>query len=371
VASKRLRIGVIGCGLVSQVMHLPHLRELGDRFETAAVCDLSPQARERAVSLFPEAEVFDDWRAAVEAPLDAVLVATSGSHAPVVAAALASGKHVLVEKPLCYSQAEGVELVSAAERAGLCLMVGYMKRYDPAFEALGERLLGMEIRLARVTTLESPIAPYVAHVLEPAARDLDPEAAAALDFDRERRVRAALGIDDPRLEQAYEAILLSSMVHEFNAIRALLGEPSELRFADIWGGPHGVTGTLAFGRTECIFAWVDLPGIARYEQEWSFAAADSRATIRFPSPFLRNMPTTLVVEAGEPGKPASCVATHVLSYEEAFKRELVEFHAAITEGREPRTGGRDGLADVVLAQAFVRSYLERSPIERPTASLVA
>src|SRR5438874_2020110 len=33
-----IRVGVIGCGLVAQVMHLPHLRELQDRFEVAAVC---------------------------------------------------------------------------------------------------------------------------------------------------------------------------------------------------------------------------------------------------------------------------------------------------------------------------------------------
>ena len=37
-----LRIGVIGCGLIAQVMHLPYLRELSDRFSLEAICDLSP-----------------------------------------------------------------------------------------------------------------------------------------------------------------------------------------------------------------------------------------------------------------------------------------------------------------------------------------
>ena len=39
---RKLRVGVVGCGLIAQVMHLPHLRELDDRYEVVAICDLSP-----------------------------------------------------------------------------------------------------------------------------------------------------------------------------------------------------------------------------------------------------------------------------------------------------------------------------------------
>jgi predicted dehydrogenase len=39
----RLRVGVVGCGLIAQVKHLPILSELHDRYEVAAVCDLSPE----------------------------------------------------------------------------------------------------------------------------------------------------------------------------------------------------------------------------------------------------------------------------------------------------------------------------------------
>ena len=42
IAVRKLRVGVVGCGLIAQVMRLPHLRELDDRYEVAAICDLSP-----------------------------------------------------------------------------------------------------------------------------------------------------------------------------------------------------------------------------------------------------------------------------------------------------------------------------------------
>ena len=66
-------------------------------------------------------------------PLDAVLVLTSGSHAPIAVAAAQAGLHVLVEKPMCFSAAEGAGMVAAAEQAGVTLMVAYPKRYDPAY----------------------------------------------------------------------------------------------------------------------------------------------------------------------------------------------------------------------------------------------
>jgi predicted dehydrogenase len=361
----RLRVGVVGCGLVAQVMHLHYLAELGDRFEVAALCDLAPEPLEHAGRLFPAARRFRDWQDLMSEPLDAVLVLTPGSHAPAAVAAAEAGLHVFVEKPMCFSVDEGHEMLAAAERADVRLMVGYMKRYDPAYEELGKRLRPADVRLARVTTLESPLEPYVAHYPLERGR-LDADLLAKLIADDDARVTAAISTDDSAVRRAYRVVLLDSMVHELNAVRGLLGEPTELRFVDIWGDVEGITATLAFGDTECVFMWVDLPGIARYRMELAFYGADERLTLAFPSPFLRSAPTLLHIEGGEAGTPSAWESTQTVSYDEAFKRELCEFHDAVVEGREPRTTGRDALCDIALAQAIVRCHLERRPIEAPT-----
>lgn len=362
----RVRVGIVGCGLVAQVMHLPHLRELGDRFEVVALCDLSKETLAFAGRMFPQASRTTDWRALLMERPDAVLVLTPGSHAPIAVAAAEAGIHAFVEKPLCLSVAEGLAAVEAAERAGVRLMVGYMKRFDPAFERLAAELPRRGLRLARITTLESPLEPYLAHHSLVRPTDVDPVVLAELAEDDDGRVTAVTGSDDPILRRAYRSILLDSMVHELNAVRALLGEPDELRFADVWGDPSGVVATLAFGEAECVFLWVDLPGIARYEQEWSFFAPDRRATLRFPSPFLRNAPSVLELEGGEAGTPEAWRTEHVVAYEEAFKRELVEFHDCIVAEREPRTGGRDALRDVALCESIARACLERRPVFTPS-----
>ena len=361
----RLAVGIVGCGLVAQVMHLPYLEELADRFEVRALCDISPAVLASAAERFPRARTFTDWRDLVAEPLDAVLVLTPGSHALVAVAAAQAGRHVFVEKPMCLSVDEGTEMVEAAESADVALMVGYMKRFDPAYERLSE-VLPRDVRLARVTTLESPLEPYVAHYPLRRADDVPGDLVAALEEDDERRVTAAIGTDDLVVRKAYRAILLDSMVHELNALRGLLGEPDELETAAVWGEPTGVTATFSFGETRAVFMWVDLPGIARYVGELAFFAPDERATLVFPSPFLRSMPTQLVREGGEPGTPSSWRAEETLSYEEAFRRELEEFHAAVTQGREPRTPGADALRDIALCQSIARSALEARPIASPS-----
>src|SRR6267143_2446549 len=101
--SNRLRVGVIGCGLIAQVMHLNYLRELADRFEIAGVCDVSEEARDACAREYAVPERYGSWQELIQRPLDAVFVLTSGSHAPIAIAAASAGLHVLVEKPMCFS----------------------------------------------------------------------------------------------------------------------------------------------------------------------------------------------------------------------------------------------------------------------------
>jgi predicted dehydrogenase len=362
----RLKIGLIGSGLIAQVMHLHHLRELADRFEVAAICDLSPNLRNSVGDAYGIPQRFERWEDLVAEPLDAVMILTSGSHAAQAIAASEAGRHVFVEKPMCFSVEEGLGMIRAARKAGRTLMVGYNKRYDPAYERLQADLgqIG-EIRFARVTTLESPFQPYVAHYPLLKGGDLPADVVARLRAADDRNLDAALGPVDPLTRRVFRWVLLDSLVHELNAIRGLLGEPDRLDFAQL--RERGVSLVLAFGDVECAINWVDLEdGIARYRMEFAFYAANRQATLAFPSPFLRNEPTQLILEGGTPGTAQSWETVETVSYDESFKRELLHFHACVVGNAEPRTSGLDSLRDIALCQAIVKAHVERRSIERPT-----
>ena len=60
--SRRLKVGVVGAGVIAQVMHLNYLRELADRFEIAALCDISEENAANNAQRYNIAKTFSDWR---------------------------------------------------------------------------------------------------------------------------------------------------------------------------------------------------------------------------------------------------------------------------------------------------------------------
>jgi predicted dehydrogenase len=342
-------------------MHLPYLSELPEQFEIAAVCDLSESLAGKCAERYRVPAVHTGWPDLLAEELDAVMVLTSGNHAPIAIQAARAGRHVFVEKPMALSSADCLAMIDAADSAGVRLMVGTMKRYDPAYERLGQLLGEVRggLRLARVTTLESPFAPYVAHYPLVSGDPPPADALQELQAADERALESALGEADEHTRWCYRWILLDNLVHEFNALRGVLGEPTEVRCADL--AQRCVSVNLRFGETDCHLSWVDLPGIARYKQEFAFYAPDQRLRLELPSPFLRSMPSRLFVEDGEPGTTHSWEREEIVSFDEAFKRELAEFADCILSGREPLTSGRDGLSDLRLCEAVARAHQGLEP----------
>jgi predicted dehydrogenase len=365
--AERVRVGVVGCGLIAQVMHLPYLAELEDRFEIAALCDISEPVAAECARRYGVERTYTRWQDLVDAGgLDAVMILTSGSHAPVAVAAAQAGMHVFVEKPMCLSVAEGHEMLAAARAAGVQLMVGTMKRYDPAYERLAELLPEVvDLRLVRVTTLESPFEPYVAHYPLVKPSGVPEDIIAALRAEEDAILASVLGPDAAADDRdSYRFILLDNLVHELNALRGLLGEPERVLHADL--SPRRASINLAFPDVEVHLSWVDLPGIARYSQEFAVYAPNDRLTLTLPSPFLRSAPSELVREGGEPGTAHSWRSVETVAYDEAFKRELIELSECIQTDRQPRTSGEDGLRDVALCTSILRAHRDRTTVERPT-----
>jgi predicted dehydrogenase len=362
---QRLKIGVVGCGLVAQVMHLHYLRELPDLFEIAALCDVSQSLREVCARDYAVPYTTADWRDLIAQQLDAVLILTSGSHAPIAIAAADTGLHILVEKPMCFSPAEGHAMIEAAERAHVTLMVAYNKRYDPAYRRFAEDAGALlDLRLVRITTLEAPFLPYVAHYRLHRAGPLPPAQQASFTADNAARIAAAIGEVDPLSAHAYHLVLLDSLVHEFNAVRGILGEPDQLTFADITD--TSLTAVLRFGAAQCVLNWVDLPGIARYAMEFAFYAPQSRLTLAFPSPFLRSAPTLITREGGDANTARTWQSEEITAYDESFREELIHFHACVTSGTAPITPATDALHDIALCQSVIEVHRTRTPRDRPS-----
>ena len=131
------RVGVIGAGYWGPL----HVRTF-DAMPGVAVTMVADLSRERLAHIaatFPDVRTTESVEDLLDGPVDAVVVATPArSHAELAAAALARGKHVLVEKPLATSSADAERLIDEAARSGVTLMAGHTFLYHAAVRALRE-----------------------------------------------------------------------------------------------------------------------------------------------------------------------------------------------------------------------------------------
>ena len=361
----RLRVGIIGAGLITQVEHLPNLLALPGMFEVAAVADPSAKVRTHLATRWgveavatPE-ELFGK-------KLDAVLIATPDAlHARLIGAALERELHVFTEKPLCYAVDDADALIRARDKAKRIVQVGYMKRFDPAYEALLPMVRGQGARLRYVSVeVNDPDAwPFVAH------RDLlagdDVPAALIKDAQQARAEQIARALGQQPTEgqlRGFAGPYCSSIIHDVNAVHGLLDEMG-IETGDVtgaaWfaksGGGHGSV-RLTPGDAVWSMAHVAVPDLADYLERISLWFDDRIFELHFPAPYLNHQPTVLMEKRSD-GHQARAI-NHRPSYAEAFVEELKGWWRAIVEGAPVRNTLEAARRDLALLAALGRHALK-------------
>ena len=355
------------------MMHLPTLAERPDLFRIAGLADVDRSVLDAVAARYGVTLRTTDYRELVaRKDVEAVLLATSGSHREAAIHALQAGKHVLVEKPVGFSLRETEEVARVARRSQSVLMVGYHKRYDPAYRRSREEVRGMgDLRLVECTVLHPDDGAYRSHhaLLPPRAPRETPEEAMDRGAEREATkspltasLRATAGVGATASQLVATSMLWQSLIHDVNALRGILGEPAEVLSAHTWRHGLAQTSLTRFpGNVRVLLNWVSLPGLKHYEERLLFASPEKRLCLVFPSPYLRHAPTPLLVERMEGGELVE--ERHTVSYEEAFRLELHHFRQCVREGRKPETSIEDALGDARWIQAIARALSAGTPAE--------
>jgi predicted dehydrogenase len=168
-----LRVGVIGAG----VMGSNHARVLGGLpdINLVGVVDPLEAHRARATDL-ANCRSFETLETLLAEGVDAVTIAApTHLHHEIALACIARHIHVLVEKPIASTVEEGRDIVEAARRAGVTLMVGHVERFNPAVAAIKQAITGEDILSIAITRV-GPFPPRMSNVgvvIDLAVHDID------------------------------------------------------------------------------------------------------------------------------------------------------------------------------------------------------
>ncbi len=356
--TSRIKVGVVGCGAVAQIMHFPHIKSLNDFFDLIAICDYSTHLMNFIGQKYNiDARCrYNNYTAFLESDIDAVFILTEGSHAPLVSQALKAGKHVFCEKPLCFTVKEAEEIEEILEQTDKIVMVGYMKRYDPGFKYALD--LAMQIknpRYTQVTVLHPEEQQYfdIHGVIRFDDAPIDVKNAQIQE--QNRILNDAVGNIEENLKHVYCDAMLSSMVHDINLIRTIFGEPIGVLSTQIWpinSFYPTITTTLDYGESHhIIFTWSYLSKVRNYVEELSVYSDFERMEVKFSSPFLKNAPTIVSREYMHNGKLTTSEVE--VSYDNAFKEELQVFYQCVTTNKRVPTDVTDAKEDIRTLQLIL------------------
>jgi predicted dehydrogenase len=134
---KPLGIAIIGCGGITLQNHLPGLA-MCPEVKVVALCDSNAACLEAARGQTGVETVSTDYRKIVQRhDVHAVIIATpNATHLPIAHAAIASGKHVMCEKPLALTYKDAKAMADLAEKAGVRHMTAFTYRFVPAMRYL-------------------------------------------------------------------------------------------------------------------------------------------------------------------------------------------------------------------------------------------
>ncbi|TAM74934.1 Gfo/Idh/MocA family oxidoreductase [bacterium] len=137
-----IRLGVVGAGRWGANL----IRSCSELGVLQIVCDTAPTALDRVEATYPGVATTTDVDWLLKSPIHGVVVASPAHlHASLARRAIASGKHVFVEKPLALTVADAEKVVSDAERAGVVCFIGHVLLYHPAVRRLLELVRGEAI----------------------------------------------------------------------------------------------------------------------------------------------------------------------------------------------------------------------------------
>jgi myo-inositol 2-dehydrogenase/D-chiro-inositol 1-dehydrogenase len=330
-----LNVGLIGAGRIGR-LHAQHLAFHLRRARLIVIADLVEEAARKCAADNDIPLAVSDYRAVLNnRDVDAVVICSAtDTHAQIISEAAAAGKHIFCEKPIDLSLERIDAALSAVERAGVKLQIGFNRRFDANFRRARAAIVDGEIgRLWRVHIVSrDPAPPPLSYVRSSGGLFMD---MTIHDFDM---VRFLVGSED-EVEEVFAtaSVLVDPAIGEAGDVDTAV---STLRF------PSGAIATIDNSRS-AVYGYdqrVEIfgsEGMLRTENAYSTSAVLSdRQNVH------RDLPLNFFMDR----------------YLASYLAEMSAFVDCVLDDTPPPVTGADGRAAAVLAEAAARSAQTNQPV---------
>ncbi len=303
--------------------------------QVAAICEISPERRQRAEARHPQTQTLSDLQELLRrSDVDAVVISTPATtHFELARAALESGRHVLVEKPLALTVEHCEELCELAARTGGVLMVAHTFLYNAGIRKMKECMespaFGRVYYLHATRTNLGPIRQDVNAVW-----DLAPHDVSIFNYLLDQRPQWASAIGSRALGNSREDVGFITLGYADGVIGNIHVS---------WADPNKVREVVAVGSGRRV-VFDDLNDVERirvYEKGVSVGESSADSFGEFK----------LLVRDGD-------IISPKIEPSEPLKNQCAEFLAAVRDNKKPLTDSRFGLEVVRTLLAIEASMRE-------------
>ncbi len=326
---KLLKVGVLGCGPISQAAHFEACRKSRNA-ELYAICDVADDLMEKMANVHDVQHTYNDYDKMLADPqVEAVIIGIADQfHVPAALKAIEAGKHVLIEKPFTTNSIEAEELIELAERQRLTLMVDHTFVYTGAIRKIKEMMRDGELGdLLYFDSVRINLGIFQSDIN--VVWDLAPHDLSIMDFLVERKPVVLTATGSCHVEANIENIAYLMLKFDDSFIA---------HFHFNWLSPVKIRRTLIAGsRKMIVYDDIEPTEKVRVYDKGIVASRSGNGT-------EEKYQTLVSYRTGDVWVPK-------LDTTEALRHVSVEFLETIRESRAPLTDGHAGLRVVRMLEA--------------------
>jgi myo-inositol 2-dehydrogenase/D-chiro-inositol 1-dehydrogenase len=330
----KLKIGVIGTGRIGKV-HIATLVQSVPQAEVVAIADINIESANQTARTFGITSVFISYMDVINHPeVEAIVICSpTDTHAKYVIDAAKAGKHIFCEKPVDLSLSAIQEAIDAVKKAGVKLMVGFNRRFDPNFSKIKQLVVEGKIG--------DP------HILKITSRDPSPPPA------EYSAVSGGMFMDMTIHDFDMARYITGSEVIEVYTKASVLVDPAIGKAGDV--DTAIITLTFANGAIGVI----DNSRKAVYGYDQRVEIFGSKGMVCSDN----NYPENHRYFAGDGVHGSLPLNFFMERYIEAYANEMKIFCNAVIGDLQLPADGNDGLMSVAIALAAKKSYMEHRPVK--------